>query len=141
MQCITTSGGWRTRTAWVLAVLSSLAAASTVRGGGGQANIEQGLPLQFEDTVPQEFLGREFQLVSRYERTDDSKDRWLRQGPIDYRVQTPCVFAIAGVFPQAGESWKPSRRASYAKWPSSCGGLPLLFGGRPWCNAAHGRCL
>ena len=60
--------------------------ASTAHAGGGQANIEQGLPLQFEDTVPQEFLGREFQFVSRYERTHDGEDRWLFEPRLELGV-------------------------------------------------------
>lgn len=66
--------------------------------GGGQANIEQGLPLQFEDTVPQEFLGREFQLVSRYERTDEGEDRWLLEPRLEFGIWHNTQLTIATPF-------------------------------------------
>jgi hypothetical protein len=66
--------------------------------GGGQANIEQGLPLHFEDTVPQEYLGREFQFVSRYERTDEGEDRWLLEPRLELGIWQNTQLTIASPF-------------------------------------------
>lgn len=81
-----------------LFTVASLATASTAFAGGGQANIEQGLPLQFEDTVPQEFLGREFQLVSRYERTHDGEDRWLFEPRLEFGIWQNTQLTVATPF-------------------------------------------
>ena len=83
--------------AGVVAV-ATLATSPTAFAGGGQANIEHGLPLQFEDTVPQEFLGREFQLVSRYERTHDGEDRWLFEPRLEVGVWQNTQLTIATPF-------------------------------------------
>jgi hypothetical protein len=71
---------------------------SAALAGGGQANIEQGLPLQFEDTVPQEYLGREFQLVSRYERTDEGEDRYLLEPRLELGIWHNTQLTVATPF-------------------------------------------
>ena len=42
--------------------------------GGGKTNIEEGLPLTIESAYTIDYLGREVQLVTRYERDDDGSD-------------------------------------------------------------------
>ena len=87
----------------LLVLLAVCARGQWVVAGGGQANIEQGLPLHFEDTVPQEYLGREFQLVGRYERTDDGEDRYLFEPRLELgiwhntqlTIGTPLLFGNA----------------------------------------------
>lgn len=79
------------------ALILSLTARATL-AGGGQANIEQGLPLQFEDTVPQEYLGREFQLVGRYERTHDGEDRWQIEPRLELGVWHNTQLTLATPF-------------------------------------------
>lgn len=81
-----------------LVTATLLLTAATALAGGGQANIEQGLPLQFEDTVPQEFLGREFQFVSRYERTHEGEDRWLVEPRLELGVWQNTQLTIATPF-------------------------------------------
>ena len=88
----------RLLTAALLASALILSLGRSAVAGGGQQNIEQGLPLQFEDTVPQEFLGREFQLVSRYERTDEGEDRWLLEPRLELGVWHNTQLTIATPF-------------------------------------------
>ena len=84
---------------WVLLTLLTAAMVQQrAFAGGGQANIEQGLPLHFEDTVPQEYLGREFQLVSRYERTDDGEDRFLFEPRVELGISQNTQLTIATPF-------------------------------------------
>ena len=40
------------------------------------SNLEEGLPVEVEDAFPIGFRGRELQLSTRYERTDDDKNRF-----------------------------------------------------------------
>ena len=80
-----------------------LLAASPALAGGGQTNIEADLPVTFEDTVPQEFLGRELQVVTRYERTDEGDDRYLVEPRLELgiwwntqlTIATPLLFGDA----------------------------------------------
>ena len=88
----------RTIIALFAATLAVIASAPEARAGGGQANIEQGLPLHFEDTRPQEFLGREFQLVSRYERTGMGEDRWLLEPRLEFGVWHNTQLTVATPF-------------------------------------------
>ena len=91
---------------WGLLLLGGLAVVclpQRARAGGGQGNIESGLPLHFEDTVPVEYLGREFQLVSQYERTGDGEDRWRFEPRLELgilqntqlTIGTPFLFGSA----------------------------------------------
>lgn len=75
-----------------------LAAPLRALAGGGQANIEQGLPLSFEDTVPQDYLGREFQFMSRYERTHDGEDRWRFEPRLEFGVWHNTQLTVATPF-------------------------------------------
>lgn len=88
------------RSLWLAAILPALLVtlAQPVFAGGGQANIEQGLPLQFEDTTPQEYLGREFQLVSRYERTHDGDDRFLFEPRLELGIWHNTQLTIGSPF-------------------------------------------
>ena len=88
----------RLLTAALLASILILAPERSALAGGGQQNIEQGLPLQFEDTVTQEYLGREFQLVSRYERTDEGEDRWLLEPRLEFGIWHNTQLTIATPF-------------------------------------------
>jgi hypothetical protein len=63
-----------------------------------QSNIERDLPLTFEDTVPQEYLGREFQLVSRYERTGDGEDRFVVEPRLELGVWHNTQLTVAAPF-------------------------------------------
>lgn len=56
--------------AGILVSLNSFAQSQT-----DHINLEEGLPTQLEDAYPTAKRNREFQLVTRYERTDDGKDR------------------------------------------------------------------
>lgn len=71
---------------------------SVTLAGGGQANIEHGLPLQFEDTVPIETLGREVQFVSRYERTDEGEDRYRFEPRLELGVWQNTQITVATPF-------------------------------------------
>lgn len=82
----------------LLASVFFLASDQSAFAGGGQANIESGLPLHFEDTVPQEYLGREFQLVSRYERTGEGEDRWLLEPRLEFGIWHNTQLTIAAPF-------------------------------------------
>ena len=63
-----------------------------------QANIERDLPVTFEDTIPQEYLGREFQLVNRYERTGEGEDRWLVEPRFEFGIWHNTQLTIAAPF-------------------------------------------
>ena len=92
------------RSRWWLLGAASLGAAFLpgaqlpALAGGGQANIEQGLPLQFEDTQPQEYLGREFQFVSRYERTHDGDDRYRFEPRLEFGIWHNTQLTLATPF-------------------------------------------
>ena len=67
------------------------------------SNLEEGLPVEVEDAFPIGFRGRELQLSSRYDRTDDDKNR-LRIEPsleigvfrnAQVRVLAPFLFGDA----------------------------------------------
>lgn len=41
------------------------------------SNLEEGIPLEIEDSYAASYLSREFQLASRFERTAEGKDVWM----------------------------------------------------------------
>ena len=82
----------------LLAVLLVTLLPHPALAGGGQANIEQGLPLHFEDTTPQEYLGREFQFVGRYERDHEGRDRWLLEPRLEFGVWYNAQLTLAAPF-------------------------------------------
>jgi hypothetical protein len=69
---------------WSLAV--ALAVAAAPARAVDHSNLEEGLPVEVEDAYPIGFRGRELQLMTRYERTDDEKDRFRVEPRVELGV-------------------------------------------------------
>lgn len=75
-----------------------VAAPAPAFAGGGLANIEEGLPLTIESTYTIAYLGREFQLVSRYERGDEGVDSFLIEPRVELGIWWNTEFKITAPF-------------------------------------------
>lgn len=71
---------------------------ATALGAGGKANIEEGLPLTIESPYTIEKGGREVQLVTRYERTDEGEDDLLFEPRLEFGVWWNTELSVAAPF-------------------------------------------
>jgi hypothetical protein len=86
-----------------LAATTLLLTAPLALGAGGKDNIEEGLPVTVESTYTLEYLGREVQILGRYERTDDGDDSYVVEPRLELgvwwntelKVATPVLFGDA----------------------------------------------
>lgn len=66
-------------------------------------NLEEGLPIEVEDAYPVPFKGRELQLQTRFEQTEDNEDRFVIEPRFEYgfapnwqaRITVPFLFGEA----------------------------------------------
>ena len=81
-----------------LAILAAALLPAAAHAGGGQTNIDKGLPLHLEDTSPADYLGREFQIVTRYDRTHEGEDDWRVEGRVEYGIWYNTEISVAAPF-------------------------------------------
>lgn len=70
---------------------------------GDHINLEDGIPVQAEDAFPIHYQGRELQIYSRYDRTDDSKNQFQLVPRLEYgfalnwqvELEAPFLFGSA----------------------------------------------
>lgn len=61
-------------------------------------NLEENLPLTVEDAYPIGYLGREFQLITRYERGEKGEDRYLVEPVLEFGFPRNGELSISGPF-------------------------------------------